>query len=118
MAPVPSTERVEATINAFEAAVRENRPAEVCRYLTPHSLRELLIGPQGQIPRKPVFKYCPRYIAIRERSGVKAVPPAHVVSVQREEFKGRFILIVDVGRGPGLIMNSGGSRIKSFAGPE
>jgi hypothetical protein len=116
--PVPSAKTVEGNIAAFEEAVRERRPREVCRYLTPRSLRELLIGPQGQIPRKPVFKYCPRYIAIREKSGTRNVPPIHVTSVQKEEFKDRFVLVVYVDRGPGLIMDNSGRRIESFAGPE
>ena len=116
--PIPSNDEIEKRLTAFEVAVRSHRPAEVCRYLTARSLRELLTGPQGQTPSKPIFSRCADYIALREKSGTKPFSQIEVTKVTREEYEGRSYLVVYVEEGPGLIMSNNGKRIESFGGPE
>jgi hypothetical protein len=124
-APVPSPAEAEATLNRFEAALREKRPFEACKYLTPRSLREFSIGSGGKdignlkgLDPEDFKKGCAAYIAIRTK-GVK-VPRVtiHVEKVEKEEFKGHYYLVVYPPQGPSIIMNSAGTKIMISAGPE
>jgi hypothetical protein len=123
--PVPSPAEAETTLNRFEAALREKRPFEVCRYLTPRSLREFSIASGGKdignlkgLDAEDFKKGCAAYIAIRTK-GVK-VPRVNieVKKVDKEEFKNRYYLVVYPQKGPSIVMDSSGKRIVIFAGPE
>ena len=119
--PVPSDSEVEATLNAFEAALHEKKASTACEYLTPRSLRELGIGAgddPGRLTREAFKRGCVLYLKILSK-GVK-IPLVHieVQKVDKEEFKDRYYLNVYPQRGPSIVLNSGGTKIAILSGTE
>ena len=118
-APVPSPAEAEATINDFEQAAfgDGHNQVKACNYLTPRSFRELVIGSGGKDPgraQKEAFqKACPVYLAIIAKASSE-VPRIHVEEVEREEYEGRYVLIVRPQDESLMAMNYSGKKIESF----
>lgn len=116
---------MQATLNRFEADIREKRTVAACGYLTPRSLREFLIGTGGKdlgnlskLEPEDFEKGCAVALSIRTK-GVK-VPrlTVHIDHVDKEQVKGRYYLVAYSPRGQSVILNSTGKKIVIFAGPE